>query len=179
MHILAIDPSSTPGWARRAPGMHEPVWGRHRCEGRTMGLRFQSFHNWLLLKVKALEVDLIAYEQAFWSPKKVTTEAAERWRLWAEGCIHEVGAETTVEVLAVPTAAWRKHLIGVSFAPRGLGKADRRKWLKQMVIGACAARGWRVRSDDEADALGVLDCVWCDKNPRYGATSGPLFRGAL
>ncbi len=44
---------------------------------------------------------------------------------------------------------WRKHFIGKGNGPS--------KELKRLAVEACHLRGWRVRTDHEADALGVLD----------------------
>lgn len=44
---------------------------------------------------------------------------------------------------------WRKHFTGITTGGRDV--------LKQAAIDACRLRGWAVDSDDEAEALGVLD----------------------
>lgn len=66
---------------------------------------------------------------------------------------------------------WRKHFIGVAKGGRD--------FLKKKAVAECKSRGWSVKSDDEADAAGVLDfglaCFgvtppWRDKHLFNGLT---------
>lgn len=69
-----------------------------------------------------------------------------------ESYAHAVGLRT---VMAVNQASWRKHFIGRM--PRG----TKTKTWKDYSRERCAQYGWATRTDDEADALGILDYA-CD-----------------
>jgi hypothetical protein len=73
---------------------------------------------------------------------------------------------------------WRSHFVGFCRAPKHLSPNERRKHLKSAAMDACAARGWPVETDDEAEACGILDYVLSLDNPSYGAQSSPLFATA-
>ena len=54
----------------------------------------------------------------------------------------------------------RKHFLGKALTSRdypGLSKAESRKEIKRVVIARCNALGWRVDTDDEADAAALWD----------------------
>ena len=73
---------------------------------------------------------------------------------------------------------WRQHFVGFCRAPKSLSPNERRKHLKNAALDACAARGWNVETDDEAEACGILDYVLSLDNPSYGAHSSPLLAAA-
>lgn len=60
-----------------------------------------------------------------------------------------------VRVQAINVTSWRKFFIGRM--PRGA----KTKQLKDYTFERCYQYGWRPRTDDEADALGILDYA-CD-----------------
>lgn len=63
-----------------------------------------------------------------------------------------------------PPDSWRGYFIDCTKAPKevGLGMPDkeryaaRRAWLKNAVLAECARRGLNPKSDNEADALGMM-----------------------
>jgi hypothetical protein len=77
----------------------------------------------------------------------------------------------------VTTQTWRKRFIGRTTAPKGehtCTAARRRKWLKDQAQRTCAVRRWDVKTDDEADACGILDYVLSVDFPKYAKKWKPV-----
>jgi hypothetical protein len=100
------------------------------------------------------------------------------------GDVIEIGHEFGVEVFDINSSQWRKHFLGVSRAPakengKELSQNQRRTWIKRRCIEECAKRGWDVgKSNDAADALGVLDTARALLDPAHGSNHSPLFEAA-
>ena len=88
----------------------------------------------------------------------------------AEWFAHRIGAKCR----QVDQQSWRKHFMG-----RGTGRSDE---LKRMAMDACRQRGWVVRTDHEADALGTLDyglhCLGIKPPWAHAHLFGGAFRSA-
>jgi|SRR5215831_435786 len=118
--------------------------------------------------------DVVAVEAAI-MPNKVTI----RSRLVLFGIramIVAVAHERMARVVEVEPHRWRKHFIGVVSAPAGVPRKKRRQWLKDRARWHAQQRGWGVVSEDEADALGILDYLRCTLDANYGALSTELMR---
>lgn len=62
----------------------------------------------------------------------------------------------------------RKHFIGLTRAPKDIaGRAERQRFLKDRTIAECRRRGFRVASDDDADALALLSYALTLKKPGF------------
>lgn len=163
--VLALDLATKTGWAAWSP-KRELASGAVTLPstGARVGAFLVAYERWLG----------VALDE--WQPAWVIFEAPILPR---ETNIHTVrklcGLANSTETICerreigcreANNATVRKHFIGV-----GRGK---RAELKKLTMEACKARGWGPRTDDEADALSLLDyAMACLKLP--GLPEGPLF----
>jgi hypothetical protein len=171
MHILSLDLAGQVGWARWREGMENPVYGVVKLPKHSLGQTVASFGDWLNAKIISERIEHIGVETIFVGKDAIS--AVERlYALW--GRTHEVAYRRGVPIAGVMVGEWRQRFIGARRAPAGLTKPQRRMWLKKQAREECAARGWPVTSDDEADALGILVYERSRLMPTWGA-EGELF----
>jgi hypothetical protein len=168
-HILAIDPARRLGWARWHPGMIAPESGTIDFMARPERKCFSLYGTWLFEQF-TLGIERVVYEQPFISrdPRQAGNNAQLLYGLWG---ITEFLCDRRRKPLHVITVGmWRSHFHGYVNAPKVIdgevaSKAKRSKWLKARACDACDRRGWPYYSDDEAEALGILDYEICYCNP--------------
>lgn len=171
--ILSLDLSGQTGWAMWREGLPAPLYGVAKLPKGSPGQTYVAFRDWLTGKVVGDAVEHLVVESTFIGEK--TMSAAPR--LYAlRGIAQEIAYRKGLSINAdVTVDQWRKHFVGQAKAPRTLiDKAKRRAWLKQQARDACERRGWPVRNDDEADALGLLVYERARLIPSYGC-EGDLF----
>ena len=143
---------------RPAHGIYNP-----RQAGKRHQLLLDDLRLWTDGIIKQYKVKRVIVEAPFSGPNA---------RAFMLACKMMGVIELTCEdhgILCVEATAsqWRKHFIGFAQAPRKLPKQQRRDWLKKRAIAACKARGWPVETDDEADAIGLLDYALALEFPVY------------
>ncbi|RZN30483.1 hypothetical protein [Bradyrhizobium sp. Leo121] len=85
-------------------------------------------------------------------------------------------------VIEIEPARWRSKILGLTQAPKHIGQglskskktAVRRAWLKRRAIDEVAARGWGKTTDDQADALCILDYLRMRLDPAYVSSDHKL-----
>ncbi len=170
-HILSLDVAGKTGWSRWRPGMDDPVYGTVDLPKHSLGQTVAAFGDWLNAKIVADRIEHIGIETIFVGKDAIS--AVERlYGLW--GRAHEVAYRRGVPIAGVMVGEWRKRFLGSRTAPKGLTKPQRRLWLKKQAREECAARGWPVKTDDEADSLGILVYERSRLLPDWGA-EGALF----
>lgn len=171
---LALDQApSRVGFAYGKPGAGLPGSGKLPLNGEGP---LNQLRDWLRLMIVTKHVILVAYEAPFVGP---LTRHDLLFRMCElPGVIKLVCFDLMVPCEAVPPPTWRKHFLGFGQAPRGIKKGQRTRIMKDAAMTACNERGWPIASDDEADALGILDYLLCRDFAGHGADTSPLFRGA-
>ena len=147
--ILALDLSTRVGWAAWGPGESAPHWGAHPLPrtGEDVGRYLAAYRRWLSGRLGEVAPDRVVMEAPILP--KTTALATTRKLHGLAGLTELIARDHGAAAMEVNNAQVRKHFIG-----RGRGKRDE---LKQATIAACRDRGWTPETDDEADALAVLD----------------------
>lgn len=161
--IAAFDLATWLGWAIWMPGMAAPAHGQKRLPSTgddigKFGLEFRGFITGFIRQYKPAAV---VFELPFIGPK--THQMTGRkliglgWELEI-ACKAQLPPVDCFEVLVSPV---RKHFCGVGMIRQtpqmyadGVTPRDA---LKLKVAEECERRGWHPETDDEADALAVLD----------------------
>ena len=142
MRLLALDLGTRTGWALLESGQVESgvqVFDVKR--GESPGMRYIAFNRWLDgLAGPALDLDLIAYEQTH-QRGGAATEVAAGFATRVQECCALYGIEHT----AVHSATLKKWTTG-------RGNAT-----KPEMMAAVRARWRHVETDDEADAVALLE----------------------
>lgn len=171
MKILALDAAGQTGWAVWSPSMEAPRWGVAKLPKGSPGQTFAAFRDWLIGVIVSEGVEHIAIESVFVGKQSISA-APKLYGLI--GVAQEVAYRRGISVAMVMVGDWRKHFIGQRNAEKGLAKDKRRAWLKAEARKECEKRGWFVRNDDEADALGILVYERARLFPAFGC-EGDLF----
>jgi hypothetical protein len=161
MGILALDLSKrSTGWACWMPGDENPHYGRWvlGSEFTGDGQTYCKLHECLMHLRMISRFEQIYFEQPLQQQALTGHTNIDTLRVLTglaahtESYAYAMGLRT---VMAVHQASWRKHFIGRM--PRG----TKTKTWKDYSRERCAQYGWATRTDDEADALGILDYA-CD-----------------
>jgi hypothetical protein len=166
MHILSLDLSGSVGFARWKPGMDKPASGSVSVGRESPGQTMATFRDFLMDQIIANEITHLVIESAFVSEKNASSAA----RLFGLAAFaDEVAYRRLIGPVERVTAfAWRKFFIGCAKAPTTVAAKHRRKWLKNECVSRCRNLGIDVKSDDEADAVGVLFFERARLLPQYG-----------
>jgi len=167
--VLALDLSTRVGWAAWAPGESCPAWGVQSLPrtGSDVGRYLDAYRVWLAEMINQLSPGRVVMEAPILPS---TTNLATTRKLYGLAGVTElVARDHEVAAMEVNNAQVRRHFAGV-----GRGK---REAMKRAVVNACRERGWQPDTDDEADALAVLDYAAhrLRLDPPWGA--GPLTAG--
>jgi Holliday junction resolvasome RuvABC endonuclease subunit len=166
MTVLALDLAKCTGWARSTG--HAPVISKRVFEGRRA---LADFRVWLNGEVVAHRIETLAIEGLFVG---INSQSALTLA-YMHGVAHEVAQGRNLRVIVMTAGEWRNHFLGRVSPPKGLTASRRRTWLKKQARAMCERKGWLVRTDDEADAAGILDYALAKLDPHYGVASAPLF----
>jgi hypothetical protein len=177
MNLLALDLAGNSGWARWCEGNTNVSFGHVGLPKADQGMMIAAFADWLKGQIVMNEISHIVHEAVFVDTKKVNAQTLEKlYGLRAR--LLELCYRHGLTRNEVPVSQWRGHFIQHRTAPKYLKAANRRKWLKDEVRKECRARGWAARTDDESDALGLLDYERCRLFPEFAVNTSPLFAGA-
>lgn len=140
--ILALDPATNTGIAwtddlcQAARFSSVVSFGKAPSRGR----KLIAFQGWVAKKIDETKPDLVVYERP--QLRHLTTA---RLLLGFIGMIEAESERARVPYIEVRADRIKKHATG-----KGNAK-------KPQMIEAARAKGWSIRSDDEADALHLLD----------------------
>ena len=178
MHLLAIDPSTQMGWALFIDESDKPEDERrpiNKCyfygtwdlkkwdDGKKRESRGAYYINFLeqFRKLRRLhnidddQIKIVLEGEAYAAAR---TEASERlaagWLAILESYCYR---KDNIPPITATTDEWRHSFIRRSRAPKEIvGSDERRKWIKQATIAKCRSLGFNPKSDNDADALGLL-----------------------
>lgn len=170
MRLLALDLATATGWGFYRPGLDAPLSGVWNLSGKN-GQRFAQLRDRVGERIE-MGVDRIVCEAPF-IQKGHENILELLYGLRAQ--VVELAYRKRVDFVSVPPMQWRPSFIGCTQAPKYVPKPQKRAWLKNRAIEECEKRGWPVRDDNAAEALGILDYERCRIFPDYAALSSPLF----
>jgi hypothetical protein len=146
--------------------MEKPASGVVSVGRESPGQTFAGFRDWLNDQLIANGVNHLVIESAFVSVK--TASSAHRLFGLAAICDELAYRRRIGPPVRVAPTAWRRFFIGQATAPKTLAAKHRRSWLKNEAVARCRNLGIDVKSDDEADAIGVLYFERARLFPAYG-----------
>lgn len=149
--VLSLDLATNVGFAVYAPGagIRSGTW-RVAPPATGIGVFLHRFDEQLTERLRLFAPTYVIFEAPWVGPQTHQDTARKLLGLAGETervCHREGLAERNV--YEANNAAVRKHFCGKGRGPRAE--------MKDRVIRACRERGWAPESDDEADALAVLD----------------------
>lgn len=148
MNVLALDLARVTGWACGRPG-DEPSHGRVQfaSDGSSHEAVFAGAFKWMDSQITIMKPELIVWE----APLPTSFSRGHS------------NIDTTTLLFGLPavigTAAYLREVYKMRKADTKavrmhfLGCSPKRAKAKPMVMQMCAARGWEVGDDNEADAL--------------------------
>ena len=178
--ILALDIATKTGWAIGRPGNGLVASGVMTLPktGNDIGCFIASYAAWLHKNIKENLITDVVFETPIMPG--VTNVMTLRKLYGLTGRTEEICLDHTIRCRERHMQSWRKHFLGRASAPKEIkGKEQRRKWLKDECILKCRLRGWFPRDDNEADALGLMDCVLCNDDPDYASRTALAAMGAV
>ena len=165
--ILGIDPANSLGWAVSRDGKISSGVMDLTLAGSNVGRRLLRYHGKLAQLIQEHEVDCIWCEKVWVGPK--THQETARTLFGIQAITEMEAAGAGVEFHLVQPVTWRAHFLGK--VPRG----TKRKELKRLAIDRCRMLGIEPRTDDEAEAVGILDYGLAQAKLASISGSGPLF----
>ncbi len=153
---VALDLSlSSTGWASWAHGDAAPSFGRWALADsmKWRGRAYCRLHKALLEIQAATPIDHLIFEEPL-TPASVSGHTnIDTLQTLAGLAAHAESFAAAVKATARPVnvATWRRHFVGS--VPRGTKSPD----LKAMTMKRCRELGFAPVSNDEGDAIGLLD----------------------
>lgn len=159
--ILALDLSKRcSGWAIWQEGWDMPRYGsvqlgsEYTCDGRTYVKLHQVLSD---LRMTVSKFEAIYFEEPI-NPAQLTGHTnIDTLRVLSGLAAHTLSFSyaLSIRAQAVNITSWRRFFVGKM--PRG---TKTKEW-KDYAIERCQQYGWKPRTNDEGDALGILDYA-CD-----------------
>lgn len=166
---LGIDPANSLGWAASLDGKTESGVIDLTLAGSNVGRRLLRCRSNLQHLVERFDVSAVWCEKV-WVNEKTHQETA-RVLFGIQAIAEMVAAEPGRTFHLVQPVTWRAHFLGK--VPRG----TKRKELKRLAIDRCRMLGIEPRTDDEAEAVGILDYGLAQAKLASLTGAGPLFKG--
>lgn len=172
MIVLALDLSKrSTGWAVWGPGMSKPAHGRWvlGSEYTSRGGTFAKLHQNLLDLQRIARFDLIGFEAPIAPMQLQGATNIDTLRVLSGLAAHveSYAFARGCKVTEINVASWRKDFIGSAIVNeanadarrkrKATGKGSATDKLKALCIERCRSFGWRPETNDDADALGILD----------------------
>ena len=175
--IIAMSLDQSPcctGWAIGKPCEVKPKSGVFEMEPwrDDEDVRLCDFYDWLKAKIKEHGVTHLFFESAV--DMKFKSFAVTSKQLWQIGAVLMVARRCNIPIEQVTPNSWRLRFLGIT-KPVGITGDKVRPELKRMAVKACAIRNWYVQSDDEAEALGILDFGLSTLSQRHASSRDVLF----
>lgn len=188
MRLLALDLATSTGWAF-ADGKGKPTHGVYRIPKTDddFGEFGCDFRGWLDRTLVELKPDIVAYESPilrnmfkFDPIKKIKIEIPPNIRtlrkLYSLPTLAEMGASDRGidkdHRFEVHMQTARAHFFSPAKTPK---KSDA---IAKAVMEKCRTRGWAPKSDDDADALVILEYARACHVPGWSLNNGlALFEG--
>lgn len=164
MRVLALDLGGRTGWAFGYPRMDKPdsgswvlgIWPKEGGEEvkRELLLRWYKV---LLRKIDKFQPTLLVHEKTVFTEHYFLSHVTE-FMQGMIAIIGRIGRDRDIEIRVVDNADWHLAITGFEGDERykAMSKDERRDVRKAAAKAVCLKRHWKVRHDDEADALCIL-----------------------
>lgn len=181
--FFVFDPGRTCGFAHCLAGGEKIRHGTWRFKQESPGEAFSQFATYLKRTLSGLPDPQVAMELATIvthgddnriDAKQVVFSSG--WPSIAQVICHSMGLREP-QMIAIQT--WRSKSHGKVVTPKemkGASQAQRSKWFKQQARIYCEKNGWSYETDDEAEALCMLDAVRVMNEPGHAFDRGRSFR---
>lgn len=161
---FVFDPGRTMGWASCLAGGEKIRHGTWRFKHESHGAAYAEFAAYIKRMLTGLPDPLVAMELAtivsHGTDGRVDAQQvvfSAGWPAVAQTIAHTMGLREP-EMIAIQT--WRSKTHGKTRAPKEMTKqSDRSKFFKLQAKLYCDRNGWSYSTDDEAEALCMLDSV--------------------
>lgn len=168
--IMALDLATSIGWARwRAPATIASGTKLLPKTGPDVGAFVDKFESWLADMISVDRPELVVFEAPM--VYEGTNQETARKLLGLAVMAEFVCRRAEVRYLEVNVADVRSHFLGTGYGKHSLRiPGESKPWQQavRMTFAQCQARGWLPDTDDEADALAVLDySAWCLRNQAH------------
>ena len=140
MIILAIDSGTKTGWAVNNGSIISGVQDFSLKRGESPGMRFLKFQSWLKDMIKLTKPNMIIYERAHHRGGAPTEVGVGLTTI-----IQTICAEANIEHVALHSGTLKKYATGK-------GNAS-----KEDMMQAARDLAWEFKTDDQCDALWLLD----------------------
>lgn len=181
--FLALDPGVKTGWAAFSDehGLESGVWSFSK--EKTRGARYSRFRARLHQEVKRHKVEIIGVEMPVIAPhtNALQVRLAYGWMAEVECYCADHNLPEPEEVVI---QSWRSTFLP-GFRPLDLRSAGatkpqrdnhRRKQWKEAAKVRCARMGLDVASDDEAEAIGLLEHLRTIKDADFAHSRGRIHK---
>ena len=182
---FVFDPGRTMGFAYCLAGGDKLRHGTWRFNQPSAGAAYAEFAAYLRRMLTGLPDPLVGIELMtivdHGQNGKSAIDAQQvmfssGWPTHAQTICHTMNLREP-ELIAIST--WRSKTHGKTRAPEDLKNqkpAVRQKWLKQQAKIYCDRNGWSYNSEDEAEALCMLDALRIIHEPNYAFDKGQSFQ---
>ncbi len=170
--FLALDIATSTGFAIGSPVDGPVEWGTHTLPrtGADHGRFLQAYRDWLVPLIREKNISRVVYEAPI-MPMAANIQTTRK--LYALcGLTELLALDFDLVCQEAQISKWRRHFFGKGNA------GGKRAALKKRAIAECRRRGWEVKTDDEAEALGILDYALSCKSPTYAFNGSPLARAS-
>ena len=145
-------------------------------QGKSQALRFAKAIKTTKHLITRYKPDLVVYEAP------IGGKFSSQFLVGLAACVTgQASIECKKPPVKLNIGAVRKHFLGRNVTTRdfpGMSKANAKKAIKQVVIGRCTLLGWKVDSDDAADACALWDYACAHYAKAQAAPLGGLFHGS-
>lgn len=180
---FVFDPGRTMGFAYCLAGGNKIRHGTWRFKQPKAGAAFAEFASYLRRTLSSLPDPLVAMELT------TIVSHGEAGRVDAEQVVFSAGWPSIAQTVChnmglrdpemIPIQTWRSKTHGKTRVPENLRKEKqsvRSKWLKQQAKDYCDRNGWSYNTDDEAEALCMLDTIRIMHEPDYAFDKGRSYQ---
>lgn len=171
MKIVALDIATRTGIAAGVSG-GTPKWWEVDLGKAPNERRFSNVLRLTHEIIVEHQPDLIVVEAAIGGPK------ASAYLIGLVSCVEGCAFNRSVPVVRAHLGTIRKHFIGKALSVKSfphLKPVDAKKAIKSQVIGRCHVLGWKVDTDNEADACALWDYASATYGRAQSAPAGGLF----
>jgi hypothetical protein len=182
---FVFDPGRTMGFAYCLAGGHKVRHGTWRFKQASAGAAYAEFVTFLKRTLVGLPDPLVGMELMTIVDHGVDGKSAidakqvmfsSGWPTHAQTLCHTMGLREP-ELIAIST--WRSKTHGKMRVPDDLKKAtqtEKSKWLKLQAKLYCDKNGWSYDTEDEAEALCMLDALRIMHEPDYAFDKGRSYQ---
>ncbi|THK33996.1 hypothetical protein EHS39_32995 [Ensifer sp. MPMI2T] len=181
---FVFDPGRTMGFAYCMAGGEKIRHGTWRFKQEKPGEAYAEFASYLRRMLQGLPDPLVGIElmtivEHENQHGKVAIDAKQvmfssGWPTHAQTICHTMGLRDP-ELIAIST--WRAKTHGKMRAPKEITKqAEKSKWLKLQAKLYCDRNGWSYNTEDEAEALCMLDALRIIHEPDYAFDKGRSYQ---